>query len=76
MSRSALRLVASSPDPEEQPRPVRIGTVKDAAAEWHVSERVVYRLIERRQIPFFRISRAIRLDLDGALAALRQEAER
>lgn len=76
MSRSALRLAVPSQEPDES-EAARLLTVDQVAKALSISSRGLYRLIERRRVPFYLVSsRAIRLNLEEVLAALRQDAER
>jgi excisionase family DNA binding protein len=70
VSRAKLRAVEPSMTEVDA---VRLRTIREVADALHVSERGIYRLVERRAVPFYRVHRAIRLDLDEVLAAIRQE---
>lgn len=47
--------------PKEDGRGQRLRTVRDKAAEWGVSERWIYRAVEGRGLPAFKIGRSLLL---------------
>jgi excisionase family DNA binding protein len=49
-------------------------SVKELAVEFGVSDATIRRVVRRRAIPFFRIGRVLRFDLDAVLEATQQRA--